>query len=155
MSCSISVSWCSSTCCLQWFAICLSDVGDYEGIKVKIGNSYIIRDHLEVKCSLGWSISVHHSMNETSLMLISTASNWTQSKRCNVYPYSWILVSCGTNTPIYLHMTVPLETSSNTTIVSFSQVFCVCWITVVPAESCSRYFCVTSDSHLWRGQWNE
>lgn len=36
----------------QWYAICLSDVGDYEGVKVKIGNSYIIRDHLEVslKC---------------------------------------------------------------------------------------------------------
>lgn len=30
----------------KWFAICLSDVGDYEGIKVKLGNSYIIRDHL-------------------------------------------------------------------------------------------------------------
>lgn len=34
---------------MQWYAICLSDIGDYEGIKVKIGNSYIIRDHLEVK----------------------------------------------------------------------------------------------------------
>uniref|UniRef100_A0A8C1N4F7 Regulator of microtubule dynamics protein 1 n=1 Tax=Cyprinus carpio TaxID=7962 RepID=A0A8C1N4F7_CYPCA len=31
----------------KWFAICLSDVGDYEGIKVKLGNSYIIRNHLE------------------------------------------------------------------------------------------------------------
>lgn len=35
--------------CMQWYAICLSDVGDYEGVKVKIGNSYIIRDHLEVR----------------------------------------------------------------------------------------------------------
>lgn len=34
---------------MQWYAICLSDIGDYEGIKVKIGNSYIIRDHLEVR----------------------------------------------------------------------------------------------------------
>lgn len=33
----------------QWYAICLSDVGDYMGVKVKIGNSYIIRDHLEVR----------------------------------------------------------------------------------------------------------
>lgn len=33
----------------QWYAICLSDVGDYEGVKVKIGNAYIIRDHLEVR----------------------------------------------------------------------------------------------------------
>uniref|UniRef100_A0A8C6T4I1 Regulator of microtubule dynamics protein 1 n=1 Tax=Neogobius melanostomus TaxID=47308 RepID=A0A8C6T4I1_9GOBI len=31
----------------KWFAICLSDIGDYEGIKVKLGNSYIIRDHLQ------------------------------------------------------------------------------------------------------------
>lgn len=31
----------------KWYAVCLSDVGEYEGIKVKIGNSYIIREHLE------------------------------------------------------------------------------------------------------------
>ncbi|KAF3703374.1 Regulator of microtubule dynamics protein 1 [Channa argus] len=31
----------------KWYAVCLSDVGDYGGVKMKIGNSYIIRDHLE------------------------------------------------------------------------------------------------------------
>ncbi|KAM9333476.1 regulator of microtubule dynamics protein 1-like isoform 1-T1 [Pholidichthys leucotaenia] len=31
----------------KWYAVCLGEVGDYEGITVKIGNSYIIRDHLE------------------------------------------------------------------------------------------------------------
>lgn len=31
----------------KWYAVCLSDLGDYEGIKVKIGNSVIIREHLE------------------------------------------------------------------------------------------------------------
>ncbi|KAM4705927.1 regulator of microtubule dynamics protein 1 [Rhinophrynus dorsalis] len=31
----------------KWYAICLSDVGDYEGIKVKIGNAYIIREHFQ------------------------------------------------------------------------------------------------------------
>uniref|UniRef100_A0AAY4A4R3 Regulator of microtubule dynamics protein 1 n=1 Tax=Denticeps clupeoides TaxID=299321 RepID=A0AAY4A4R3_9TELE len=31
----------------KWYAVCLSDVGEYEGTKVKIGNSYIIRQHLE------------------------------------------------------------------------------------------------------------
>ncbi|KAK2858642.1 hypothetical protein Q5P01_003262 [Channa striata] len=31
----------------KWYAVCLSDVGEYGGVKVKIGNSYIIRDHLE------------------------------------------------------------------------------------------------------------
>lgn len=36
----------------KWYAICLSDVGDYEGVKVKIGNSYIIRDHLETAIKL-------------------------------------------------------------------------------------------------------
>ncbi|XP_018411271.1 PREDICTED: regulator of microtubule dynamics protein 1 isoform X2 [Nanorana parkeri] len=31
----------------KWYGICLSDVGDYEGTKVKIGNSYIIREHFQ------------------------------------------------------------------------------------------------------------
>ncbi|XP_076617326.1 regulator of microtubule dynamics protein 1 isoform X2 [Chaetodon auriga] len=31
----------------KWYAVCLSDVGDWEGTKVKIGNSVIIRAHLE------------------------------------------------------------------------------------------------------------
>ncbi|XP_070784418.1 regulator of microtubule dynamics protein 1 [Enoplosus armatus] len=31
----------------KWFAVCLSDVGEYEGVKVKISNSCIIREHLE------------------------------------------------------------------------------------------------------------
>lgn len=43
----------------QWYAICLSDIGDYEGVKVKIGNSYIIRDHLEVRGQFG-SVSFYH-----------------------------------------------------------------------------------------------
>ncbi|XP_070708669.1 regulator of microtubule dynamics protein 1 [Pempheris klunzingeri] len=36
----------------KWYAVCLSDIGDYEGVKVKIGNSYIIRDHLETAIRL-------------------------------------------------------------------------------------------------------
>ncbi|KAM3860303.1 regulator of microtubule dynamics protein 1 [Diretmus argenteus] len=31
----------------KWYAVCLSDVGDYESVKVKIGNAVIIREHLE------------------------------------------------------------------------------------------------------------
>ncbi|KAJ8376926.1 hypothetical protein SKAU_G00075060 [Synaphobranchus kaupii] len=31
----------------KWYAVCLSDIGEFEGIKVKIGNSYIIKEHLE------------------------------------------------------------------------------------------------------------
>ncbi|MEJ1283933.1 regulator of microtubule dynamics 1 [Cricetulus griseus] len=31
----------------MWYAICISDVGDYEGIKVKIANAYIIKEHFE------------------------------------------------------------------------------------------------------------
>ncbi|XP_075682144.1 regulator of microtubule dynamics protein 1 [Rhinoderma darwinii] len=31
----------------KWYAICLSDVGEYEGIKMKIGNAYVIRDHFQ------------------------------------------------------------------------------------------------------------
>ncbi|MBN3302458.1 RMD1 protein, partial [Amia calva] len=31
----------------KWYAVCLSDVGDYEGTKTKIGNAYKIKEHLE------------------------------------------------------------------------------------------------------------
>ncbi|XP_075069851.1 regulator of microtubule dynamics protein 1 [Mixophyes fleayi] len=31
----------------KWLAISLSDVGDYEGIKVKVGNAYHIKDHFQ------------------------------------------------------------------------------------------------------------
>ncbi|TNN63542.1 Regulator of microtubule dynamics protein 1 [Liparis tanakae] len=34
----------------KWYAVCLGDVGEYEGVKVKIGNSNIIREHMEVLC---------------------------------------------------------------------------------------------------------
>ncbi|NXQ08028.1 RMD1 protein, partial [Vidua macroura] len=32
----------------KWYGICLSDVGDYEGIKTKIGNAIIIKEHFQV-----------------------------------------------------------------------------------------------------------
>eukprot|EP01137_Pigoraptor_chileana_P037483 Opistho-2@34634 len=35
----------SNFACHKWFAITLSDVGDFEGVKVKIGNAFVIRDH--------------------------------------------------------------------------------------------------------------
>ncbi|KAM9487685.1 regulator of microtubule dynamics protein 1 isoform 2-T2 [Clarias gariepinus] len=31
----------------KWYAVCLSDIGEYEGVKFKLGNSLIIREHLE------------------------------------------------------------------------------------------------------------
>ncbi|XP_004697785.1 regulator of microtubule dynamics protein 1 [Echinops telfairi] len=31
----------------KWYAICISDVGDYEGIKVKIANAYVIKEHFQ------------------------------------------------------------------------------------------------------------
>ncbi|XP_070248924.1 regulator of microtubule dynamics protein 1 isoform X2 [Myotis yumanensis] len=31
----------------KWCAICISDVGDYEGIKAKIANAYVIKEHFE------------------------------------------------------------------------------------------------------------
>ncbi|KAJ8042405.1 Regulator of microtubule dynamics protein 1 [Holothuria leucospilota] len=33
--------------CHKWYAICLSDVGDYEGVKQKISNAFIIKEHFE------------------------------------------------------------------------------------------------------------
>lgn len=37
----------SSFAAHKWYAICISDVGDYEGIKAKIANAYIIKEHFE------------------------------------------------------------------------------------------------------------
>ncbi|XP_067835626.1 regulator of microtubule dynamics protein 1 isoform X1 [Heptranchias perlo] len=31
----------------KWYAICISDVGDYEGIKAKISNAYVIKEHFQ------------------------------------------------------------------------------------------------------------
>ncbi|XP_069778115.1 regulator of microtubule dynamics protein 1 isoform X2 [Narcine bancroftii] len=31
----------------KWYAICVSDVGDYEGIKAKIANAYVIKEHFQ------------------------------------------------------------------------------------------------------------
>ncbi|XP_072426408.1 regulator of microtubule dynamics protein 1 isoform X1 [Chiloscyllium punctatum] len=31
----------------KWYAICISDVGDYEGIKTKISNAYVIKKHFQ------------------------------------------------------------------------------------------------------------
>lgn len=31
----------------KWFAITIGDIGDYEGVKSKISNAFLIRDHLE------------------------------------------------------------------------------------------------------------
>ncbi|XP_072708365.1 regulator of microtubule dynamics protein 1 isoform X3 [Ciconia boyciana] len=31
----------------KWYAICLSDVGDFEGIKTKIGNAVVIKEHFQ------------------------------------------------------------------------------------------------------------
>ncbi|XP_069710423.1 regulator of microtubule dynamics protein 1 isoform X1 [Phaenicophaeus curvirostris] len=31
----------------KWYAICLSDVGDFEGIKTKIGNAIVIKEHFQ------------------------------------------------------------------------------------------------------------
>lgn len=42
----------SSFAAHKWYAICISDVGDYEGIKVKIANAYVIKEHFEVRTDL-------------------------------------------------------------------------------------------------------
>ena len=34
---------------LQWYAIALSNVGDYEGNKAKLQNAYTMKEHFEVK----------------------------------------------------------------------------------------------------------
>ncbi|TKC43066.1 hypothetical protein EI555_012036, partial [Monodon monoceros] len=37
----------SSFAAHKWYAICISDVGDYEGIRAKIANAYKIKEHFE------------------------------------------------------------------------------------------------------------
>ncbi|XP_058384962.1 regulator of microtubule dynamics protein 1 isoform X4 [Diceros bicornis minor] len=37
----------SSFAAHKWYAICISDVGDYEGIRAKIANAYTIKEHFE------------------------------------------------------------------------------------------------------------
>ncbi|XP_005042461.1 PREDICTED: regulator of microtubule dynamics protein 1 [Ficedula albicollis] len=37
----------SNSAAHKWYGICLSDVGDYEGIKTKIGNAIIIKEHFQ------------------------------------------------------------------------------------------------------------
>ncbi|XP_078253378.1 regulator of microtubule dynamics protein 1 [Rhinoraja longicauda] len=37
----------SSFAAHKWYAICSSDVGDYEGIKAKISNAYVIKEHFQ------------------------------------------------------------------------------------------------------------
>lgn len=34
---------------LQWYAIALSNVGDYEGNKAKLQNAYTMKEHFEVE----------------------------------------------------------------------------------------------------------
>ncbi|XP_012867986.1 PREDICTED: regulator of microtubule dynamics protein 1 [Dipodomys ordii] len=45
----------------KWYAICISDVGDYEGIKAKIANAYIIKEHFEkaIKLNPKDATSIH------------------------------------------------------------------------------------------------
>ncbi|XP_064010630.1 regulator of microtubule dynamics protein 1 isoform X3 [Pogoniulus pusillus] len=37
----------SNSAAHKWYGICLSDVGDFEGIKTKIGNAIIIKEHFQ------------------------------------------------------------------------------------------------------------
>ncbi|KAJ7410788.1 hypothetical protein WISP_106136 [Willisornis vidua] len=37
----------SNSAAHKWYGICLSDVGDYEGIKTKIGNAIVIKEHFQ------------------------------------------------------------------------------------------------------------
>lgn len=80
----------------QWYAVCLSDAGEYEGVKVKIGNSYIIREHLEVRGHLSqcYIIIVSHLSifwGETCCFFLE--SHPAQSQGCHFHTYFGLLVS--------------------------------------------------------------
>uniref|UniRef100_A0A8D0BXF1 Regulator of microtubule dynamics protein 1 n=1 Tax=Salvator merianae TaxID=96440 RepID=A0A8D0BXF1_SALMN len=67
----------------KWYAICLSDVGDYEGIKTKIGNAFIIKEHFQKAIEL-------NPKDATSLHLMGiwcytfAEMPWYQSKIASV-----------------------------------------------------------------------
>lgn len=76
----------------KWYAVCLSDIGEYEGVKVKIGNSYIIREHLEVR-----ETSESGSCNKLDVLnhfpLLPPEGHSAQPQRRHILTHSRLLVS--------------------------------------------------------------
>ncbi|KAF4022499.1 hypothetical protein G4228_014343 [Cervus hanglu yarkandensis] len=72
----------SSFAAHKWYAICISDVGDYEGIKAKIANAYIIKEHFEalgyfhraeqgnIKCKFFFLCTVDPNFYSKNLLLL-------------------------------------------------------------------------------------
>ncbi|MEQ2199927.1 hypothetical protein XENOCAPTIV_017177 [Xenoophorus captivus] len=72
----------------KWYAICLSDTGEFQGIKVKIGNSYIIREHLEVTRTSG---SVSRNKCATFIHFILPSRGPLSSTLKMPHPYTfWV-----------------------------------------------------------------
>ncbi|XP_021566513.1 regulator of microtubule dynamics protein 1 isoform X2 [Carlito syrichta] len=74
----------------KWYAICISDVGDYEGIKVKIANAYVIKEHFERHAILQYS----HMWSSDSVRDLSKFLMIIQllSQRLNTY---YLLLALG------------------------------------------------------------
>ena len=43
-------------CPQQWYAIALSNVGDYEGTKAKLANAFVMKEHFEVRFQLSMAL---------------------------------------------------------------------------------------------------
>ncbi|GAB1287607.1 Regulator of microtubule dynamics protein 1 [Apodemus speciosus] len=74
----------SSSAAHKWYAICISDVGDYEGIKVKIANAYVIKEHFKMIC-LFESAPLHAVPTEVRRGC-QNSWNWSNSKAIELNP---------------------------------------------------------------------
>ncbi|KAG7216720.1 hypothetical protein INR49_021103 [Caranx melampygus] len=88
----------------KWYAVCLSDIGEYEGVKVKIGNSYIIRKHLEraVELNPKDATSFHilgycpiRNLNEVSVCLFQALEFFLKAEQVDPDFYSKNLLMLG------------------------------------------------------------
>ncbi|XP_063673314.1 regulator of microtubule dynamics protein 1 isoform X9 [Pan troglodytes] len=110
----------------KWYAICLSDVGDYEGIKAKIANAYIIKEHFEKAIELNPkdATSIHLMgiwcytfaempwyQRRIAKMLFATPPSSTYEKALGYFHraeqaknvlHFFFLVSCSTSKFVYL-----------------------------------------------------
>ncbi|KAJ6663925.1 hypothetical protein lerEdw1_008879 [Lerista edwardsae] len=100
----------------KWYAICISDVGDYEGIKTKIANAFIIKEHFQkaielnpkdatslhlmgiwYKCVLAFTVGVTHllkchGIREKLLQLYSQHHQALPMRRYSAYKLLFVSV---------------------------------------------------------------
>ncbi|XP_035886989.1 regulator of microtubule dynamics protein 1 isoform X6 [Phyllostomus discolor] len=72
----------------KWYAICISDVGDYEGIKAKIANAYVIKEHFEALGYFQRAEQVDPNFYSKNLLLLGKTYLKLQNKKLAAF---WLL----------------------------------------------------------------